>query len=167
MPSLAELTEFKRNLRKVLGNADELAALGIDFWTLAPANVPFAWFDDPANIPDGWEILSDADGKYIIGSSTAAGTLVGGQATAIGNHSNHVVTQPSDHNVSGNTGAESAGQAVQSGSGVTVADAPHTHGFSFIDTHSGAAVDAHSAHSVTQDFVPPSISFIWIMKVVS
>lgn len=143
---MAELTEFKRNLRKVLSNADEVAAMGLDFWALAPSLVPFAWFDAVANIPTGWQVCDGTngtpamDGYFVVGSSTVAGTVTAAQITTITDHF------PSNTSAADVTTTAGAGA-------VPVAHATHLHG------------SPQQAHTVSQDYVPPSVSFIWIMKV--
>ena len=172
--SLADLTDFRRLLRQCLTDSDFLSELvdnGLDFWALAPANTPFAWYGDVADIPTGWSVLTEADGRYIIGSSSAAGTLGGSSAalthtgTAV---ADHVFTQPSQH-AAGTTGTNGAITTVNEGGGAPVAinTTGHSHSTPAL-SHTGGAVDAHT---VTQpgsharaDINPLSLSFIWIIK---
>lgn len=158
---MAELTEFRRLLRKCLAADD-----GSLFWLFAPTDVPFAWWGDVADIPDGWRVLDEAGGRYVLSSATASGTLTESQATTISNHSSHVVVQPDPHTwAANNTGTPSTTTEVQSGTGTLVASAAHQHSFDPDNVaHAGGTVNAHSAHNVSQDYVPPSISFIWIIK---
>ena len=163
---MAELTEFKRNLRKVLSNAEELAALEIDFWTLAPENVPFAWWGAVADIPPGWAVIEEAEGRYIIGSTTSAGDVVEASATALADHDTHTATV-GNHVDDLVTSTAAGGTDTVTDDGTeqkTVNIAIHDHFLSLNLAHT-ATVSAHSAHVVSQDYVPPSISFIWIMKV--
>ena len=159
-PSLAELTHFRRALRQCLSDSTFVAELvddGFDFWTLAPANVPFAWWGDVADIPDGWSVLEEASGRYIIGSTTSSGDLVEAVATAI---ANHAVTQPTAHPAFA-TDPTADLRLIPIGVDSNVADDTHTHNIPSL-THTGVTVDAHV---ISADYVPPSISFIWIMKV--
>lgn len=164
---MAELSEFKRNLRKVLSNADEVAAMGLDFWSLAPSLVPFAWFDVVANIPTGWQVCDGTngtpamDGYFVVGSSTVAGMVTSAVAVAI---NDHVFTQPDAHPQTTPASAASGllqGNVALTGA-TTLPQAGHTHVTTIpAVSHANGAVDSHS---VTQ-YVPPSVSFIWIMKV--
>ena len=177
---MAELTEFRRLLRQCFADSQF-------FWDLAPANTPFAWYGDVADIPTGWRVLEDADGRYIIGSIDTAGTLGGSSANlthagaAVSAHANgavadHTVTQPSQH-AAGTTGSNGATTSVNEGAGTPVAinTTTHTHSTPAL-THTGTAVSAHvvtqpDAHTVTQpndhtraEIDPLSLSFIWIVK---
>ena len=172
---MAELTEFRRNLRQCMTDADFLAELvddGLDFWTLAPFDTPFVWWGDTGDVPDGWYICDgtngtpDMVGYYVLGSDVVSGGTTAEVLATVTDHAAHVVTQPDDHSVSQletNMGWPTVTTVVQSGTGVTVASSTHEHDW-FQLSHGGVAVDGHSAHSLTP-YVPPSITVIWIMKV--
>lgn len=63
-------------------------------------------------------------------------------------HADHVVTQPATHSTSaaGSGGAQKVNSGTHTG---TAVDAHSAHSGGAVDAHSGAAVDAHSAHSGT------------------
>lgn len=162
---MAELTEFRRLLRQCFADSQF-------FWDLAPANTPFAWYGDVDDIPTGWHVLEDADGRYIVGSIDTAGTLGGSSAdlahsgtavanpsVSVGNHVDDVITL----NGSNTTDTVTDDGANQK----SVLTGHTTHQLSLNLTHSVTATQG----AVTQpndharsDINPLSLSFIWIVK---
>lgn len=152
------------NLAHAIEKEGGFAAIGLSMevvLSLFPVGSLWIWHDE-STIPTGWELITDSADRFLKFLPTG-GTLgdTGGANTH--SHDDHVVTQPADHNVSGTTGTESAGIATHDdgGSLVNVSDDNHTHNYSFIVSHSGADVDAHS----TADNVPEWYGVFLIRKV--
>jgi hypothetical protein len=172
---------------------------------LVPSGIIVMWKGSVTTIPDGWALCNGSNGtpdlrdRFIVGAKqddggvaktnvTGALTQSGGAAThSHAAHSDHVVTQPSNHTISAHTGtavadhtakntdAADTGATKTGTSTSTVTLKTHFHNISaYIHsitqpsahstlTHAGAAVDPHSAHS-SESNLDPYYALAFIMK---
>ena len=194
------------------GSADDLtlvAGTGVtltpsgDNLTIAVAAVPagaiIMWHGLIANIPSGWVLCNgsngtpDLRGQFVQGAANGveAGATGGSNTAAPAAHSNHSVTQPSNHAAladhqhavplgiwgNGSMGSNVSGwgtggsftitkrslytwQNVSSGGTAALSKGAAA---GTPDSHSGTAVDAHSAHSIS-DSRPTFYTILYIMK---
>ena len=167
-----QLNEFKDLLRKVMntpGMLEDIATGGI-----IPTGGIIMW--SGTTVPTGWYLCDGTNGtpnltgKFIYGGALGDNTTAAQQDTVIADHSNHsdhVFTQPTAHPAT-YVGGSTATLSLNNGTGVadTAADDTHLHQLPSL-SHSGGAVDAHtahSAHSVTTQYFPPYYTLAYIMK---
>ena len=136
------------------------------YWDWLPVGTIWPYTGLSADIPPGWFLCDgtngthDLQGYFILGSSLDDAGVATEATSAV--LADHVVTQPSPHDLSSNTGGPSAVAVVQSGTGVTVASSGHAHNYSFTIPHNGTAVDAHSFAS---EPAPASFTLAFIQRV--
>lgn len=166
------INEFKDLLKKVInvpGAIAELDSIGV----FAPDGLICMW--SGSTVPTGWLLCDGTNGtpdladKFVLGGVVAdIGTTAAEQTTVIANHSDHVVTQPTAHPQLNLTSAASVQQeTVEDAGGNTeiVNIETHTHGVTVpSQSHTGTAVDAHSAHAVSTQYFPPYYTLAYIMK---
>lgn len=115
------------------------------------------WHGLLANIPTGYVLCDGTNGtpdlrdKFVKGAANGQnpGTTGGAATHTHAGHAAHVVTQANSHSVTGTRKGGTSGAA-------TLTD-------SFTLTHSGMAVDAHSAHD-SPNSEPPYYAIAYIMK---
>ena len=166
------INEFKDLLRKVInvpGAIAEMDTIG----AFIPDGLICIW--SGSEVPNGWLLCDGTNGtpdladKFVLGGAIAdIGTTAAQQDTAISNHSNHVFTQPDTHTwTAADTGTPSLAESVtdDAASQVGVPESNHTHEFTPASkSHTGGAVDAHSAHTVSTQYFPPYYTLAYIMK---
>lgn len=145
-----------------------------------PTGAIIMWSGLLSAIPAGWKLCDgtlgtpDLRDKFVRGAAAGADPgATGGAATHThAGHSNHVVTQPANHSDHSTAGAHThdAHTTTTVTVGITtVLDGPITHssvGGHTHDTHSahtGAAVDAHSAHD-SVSLLPTFFALAFLMK---
>lgn len=160
------LSEFKDLLRKVLNQPGQLEAIAAG--GIVPTGGIIMW--SGSTVPTGWYLCDGTNGtpnltdKFVLaGALGDIGTTATEQATVIAAHSDHTVTQPSNHATATSGGADLTQGSVALGGVTVVAASGHTHSVS-MDAHSGTAVNAHSAHSVTTQYYPPYYTLAFIQK---
>ena len=189
------------NLTIVAGSGITLTPSG-DNLTIAsavPSGVILMWHGLISNIPSGWVLCNgsngtpDLRGQFVQGAANGveAGATGGSNTAAPAAHSNHSVTQPSNHAAladhqhavplgiwgNGSMGSNVSGwgtggsftitkrslytwQNVSSGGTAALSKGAAA---GTPDSHSGTAVDAHSAHSIS-DSRPTFYTILYIMK---
>jgi hypothetical protein len=144
-------------------------AMSIVAPTVIPAGIICMWSGLLINIPVGWALCDGAGGTPDMRNRFVKGTAAGVDPGAIAgaathnhpahiftqpnNHSNHVVTQPnahSDHAVT-QPNAHANHVVTQPSNHTTTTGSLNIGANKFVtsETHSGTAVDAHSAHAGT------------------
>ena len=165
--SLYHAAEKEGGWQKVGITSADLKALltPADFMSLFPVGAVMMW-DDHTTIPANWEVIPESVQRVPRGVAAPDTALVtGGTDTHLHDpHANHVVTQATAH--SGNTSVENLASVSVTDDGtsqVNVAAPNHTHLF-ISANHTGADVDAHSAHS-SASHVPANFTVFFIRKV--
>lgn len=140
-----------------------------DFMSLFPIGAVMMW-DDHTTIPVNWEVIPESVQRFPrgIAAPDPALTQAGSDIHPHNDHANHVVTQPADHFWSATSTGNNNGTTTVTDDGtnqVTVPSNPHDHVFQpASQSHTGGAVDAHSAHS-TGTNIPAYFTIFFIRKV--
>ena len=106
-----------------------------------------------------------AQGQFLVGQKTSdtdfdvAEETGGAKTHTHVGHSNHVFTQPTSHPATA-TGQASAGATQKGTTTSTLTLLAHTHNTPVL-SHSGGAVDAHSAHDSPSNLPPYFVLYIW------